>query len=153
MDGAIEVSDIAATIQAASAPVFLLAGIAGMLNVISTRLSRAIDRSRLIETLHPISSGDEHQRHVNELRVLDKRIRLANVATSLCVASALAVCMVVTLMFVSQFAKLRYGDAVAALFVVAMILLGGGLIAFLVEIRTALGSLRIRAELLENDSK
>jgi Protein of unknown function (DUF2721) len=153
LDGSLPVSDIANTIQASLAPVFLLAGIAGMLNVISTRLSRAIDRSRVVEGLHPDSTGEEHRRHVNELRVLDKRIRLANRATSLCVASALAICLVVTLMFVSVLAKLNIGDELAILFVVSMVLLAGGLISFLFEVRTALSIPRVREDLLEREQK
>ena len=40
---------IAAVIQLAVAPVFLLAAIAGLLGVMSTRLGRIIDRARVIE--------------------------------------------------------------------------------------------------------
>ena len=140
---------IAATIQTAVAPVFLLAGIAGILNVIATRLGRVVDRSRLVESLHAGSLGDEHARHVGELRILDRRIKLANRATSLCVSSALTVCVVIILLFVSQLARLQVGDAIALLFVISMLLLAAGLITFLAEIQVAVRTLRVRADLLE----
>ena len=40
------ISDLAQAIQLALTPVFLLTGIAGMLNVMTGRLSRIIDRGR-----------------------------------------------------------------------------------------------------------
>ena len=42
------VENIAVVIQLAVAPVFLLAGIAGMLNVLSVRLGRVVDRARVV---------------------------------------------------------------------------------------------------------
>jgi hypothetical protein len=140
---------IATTIQLAVAPVFLLAGIGGILGVLATRLSRAVDRSREVAQLHPHSTGIEHSQHVAELRVLDRRIWLANLANTLCALSALSVCLVIILLFVSQLAQLDLGRVIAVLFVVAMLLLSSGIIAFLAEIRVALESLRVREELLE----
>ena len=43
---------LARVIQLAVAPVFLLAGIAGILGVLSTRLGRIIDRARVVEVPH-----------------------------------------------------------------------------------------------------
>jgi Protein of unknown function (DUF2721) len=150
IDGA-NTDAIAQTIQTAIAPVFLLAGISGILNVISTRLSRSVDRSRVLEQLHPGSTGKEHERHVEELRNIDRRITLANRATSLCVASALSICLVIILLFVSQMAEFPMGDGVALLFVLSMFLLAGGLVCFLSEIRIAVKSVWVRKELLERD--
>ncbi len=144
--------DIASTIQAAVAPVFLLAGIGGMLNVISSRLSRAIDRTRALEPLHRSATGAEHVRTVNELRLLDRRITLSNSAATLCVASALAVCLLIILLFIAQLSGIHYANSVAALFVIAMLLLAGGLLTLLFEIRVAISALRVRAELLEHQS-
>ena len=42
------ISEMAKAIQLALGPVFLLTGIAGMLNVMSGRLSRIIDRGRAL---------------------------------------------------------------------------------------------------------
>jgi hypothetical protein len=141
-------ADIASTIQTAIAPVFLLAGISGILSVISSRLGRTIDRSRVLEGLYHSSSGNEHARYVNELQLLDRRITYANSATTLCVASALAVCLVIILLFVGQLTGEPFANSVAALFVVAVLLLAGGLLSFLLEIRIAIRALRVRAELL-----
>lgn len=147
------VIDIARTIQLAVAPVFLLAGIGGFMNVIAGRLNRVVDRARVLERLHPDSSGAEHDRHVWELRLLDRRITLASNAMFLCVASAVTVCVVVTLLFVAELASLNYGSSVAILFVLAMSLLAVGLALFLVETRVAVRGIRIREELLEQERR
>lgn len=44
MDQLTSIETIATVIQLAVAPVFLLAGIAGLLNVLSIRLGRVVDR-------------------------------------------------------------------------------------------------------------
>ena len=146
-------STVAATIQIAIAPVFLLAGIGAILNVLAGRLSRIIDRTRILEGLHPRSTGPEHDRHVWELRILDKRISVINAALSLCVASAVAVCIVVALLFVARLVNLHIGQAVALLFIGAMAMLTIGLILFLIEVRISLRAIHVRTEWLERTRK
>lgn len=128
---------IASTIQSAVAPVFLFAGIGGVLNVIGMRLSRSVDRTRVLDDLHSNAGGVEHSKYLAELALLERRIKHSNHATTLCVASALAVCLVVILLFVSPFLSFRMGNGIAFFFVIAMVLLAGGLIEFLTEIRIA----------------
>jgi MFS family permease len=144
-------STVAATIQAAIAPVFLLAGIGAILNVLAGRLSRIIDRTRALEALHPRSTGPEHDRHVWELRILDRRISLINAALVLCVGSAVLVCVVVALLFVARLVQLPIGTAVAIAFIVAMLMLMIGLLCFLYEVRVSLRAIHVRAELLERE--
>jgi MFS family permease len=144
-------SIVAATIQTAIAPVFLLAGIGAILNVLAGRLSRIIDRTRTLEGLHPRSTGPEHDRHVWELRILDKRISVINAALSLCVGSAVAVCVVVALLFVARLVNLHIGQAVAILFIGTMVMLTLGLILFLIEVRISLRAIHVRTELLERE--
>ena len=45
------VTDIGGSIQFAIAPIFLLVGTGSVLNVVTTRLGRVIDRARILETL------------------------------------------------------------------------------------------------------
>ncbi|MBS0480188.1 MAG: DUF2721 domain-containing protein [Proteobacteria bacterium] len=144
------VSTIAQTIQLSLSPVFMLAGISGLLNVLAGRLSRVIDRSRTLEALHPRSTGSEHDRHVRELRLLDKRIRVINAALFLAVSSAIMTCTVVALLFVAELADLKFGTYVALTFILAMLFLIASLVAFIVEVRMSLRAVQIRAELLEH---
>jgi MFS family permease len=143
------ISTIAQTIQLSLAPVFMLAGIGQLLNVLAGRLSRVIDRARKLEHLHPSSSGPEHDRHVTELRLLDRRMTIINAALFLSVTSAIMTCLLIALLFVGSLAKLHLGRHVAIAFILAMLLLIAGLIAFMVEVRISLRAFRIRPELLE----
>ena len=146
-------SRVAATIQTAIAPVFLLAGIGAILNVMVGRLARIVDRARGLEQLHPRSTGPEHDRHVWELRLIDRRITVINSAIFLCVSAALFTCLVVALLFVSQLTDLHIGAVVAIAFILAMLMLMAGLIFFLVEVRMSLGAIHVREELLERERK
>lgn len=146
-------STVADTIQAAIAPVFLLAGLGGILNVMVGRLARIVDRARDIEQLHPRSTGPEHDRHVWELRLTDRRISVINTAIFLCVASALSICIVVAVMFVSRLFGLHVGGIIAVAFVISMALLAASLLYFLIEVRMSLKAIHVREELLELDRK
>ena len=130
---------IALTIQSAVAPVFLFAGIGGILNIVGMRLSRSIDRTRVLEDLHAASTGVEHHKFIAEHKLLERRIMHSNRATTLSVASALAVCLVVIMLFVGQIFAVNLGNGIALVFVIAMVLLAGGLIEFLTEIQIAVG--------------
>jgi hypothetical protein len=145
------VTTIAQTIQLSLSPVFMLAGIGAVLNVIAGRLARVVDRTRALEQLHPRSSGPEHDRHVWELRLLDQRISVINTAMFLCVTSAVAICCVVALLFVAELGHLRIGRIVAVIFILAMAMLVAGLIAFMIEVRLSLRVTRVRVELLEKE--
>ena len=141
------VTAIAETIQGSLSPVFMLAGIGGILNVIASRLSRVIDRVRTIEDkLMP--SGEERGRQLWELKLLDRRMRVINVAIYLVVGAAIMTCTVVATMFVAELLRLRIGRWVAFFFIAAMVLLIAGLIAFLGEVHISLISNRVRKELL-----
>ena len=145
------ISTVAATIQISIAPVFLLAGIAGILNVLVGRMARVVDRARKIEQLHPVSTGAEHERHVWELRLIDRRLSIINTSIWLCVASAIAICLVVALLFGAEIVHLDIGVVVAVAFIASMLLLTAGLVAFLVEVRLSVQAVHVREELLERD--
>lgn len=146
-------STVAETIQVAIAPVFLLAGIGAILNVMVGRLARIVDRARNLEQLHPRTTGPEHDRHVWELRLIDRRISVINMAIFLVVAAAIAICFVVALLFVAELTHLNIGVVVAIAFIVSMLLLTSGLLYFLVEVRMSLKAIHVRAELLEHDGR
>lgn len=145
------VTTIAQTIQLSVSPVFLLAGLGAMLNVIAGRLGRVVDRARALEALHPRSTGPEHDRHVWELRLLDRRMAVINAALFLCVASAILICCVVALLFVAELINLHIGSVLAVMFIVAMLLLIVGLVMFMIEVRMSLRATHVRVELLERE--
>jgi hypothetical protein len=147
------VTTIAQTIQISVAPVFLLAGLGAIMNMMTGRLARVVDRSRRLEVLHAESTGAEHQRYVSELRILARRITIISAALTLCVASAVLVSLVVALLFMAELARWAIGSLLASAFILAMVLLIAGLIAFLIETRIAVRAVRVREELLEREER
>lgn len=135
MEELIEIETIASVIQLAVAPVFLLAGIAGLLNVLSVRLGRAVDRVRVVETR---LGKEPHSDHVTvlqaEISALWSRIRLANWSIRMFVAGALVVCLVIVSLFFSELAQFNMSAAIVVFFLGAMLLLIMGLILFLIEV-------------------
>jgi hypothetical protein len=146
----LSVTAVAETVRLALAPVFLLSGIGAFLNVCVGRLSRIVDRSRHIEPLLLASRGAEHDRWIAELRVLDRRMNLVSWVTALAVLSALLTCLVVALLFAASLTETHFGNAIALLFIGAMLSIGAGFAVFLIETRIGARAVRVRSDLLRH---
>lgn len=151
MTDPIPVSTIANLIQLSIAPVFLLAGVGAILNVMATRLSRVVDRVRRLEAEFAGTSEVVQRLARAELSRLGKRMKLINWAITAVTAGALTVCLVVAVLFVGGLADSSVGNIIAALYVLTMVLLVTGLVLFLLEVRLASRNLRVRYELLDID--
>ena len=149
MTQTIAVSTIAQLIQLSIAPVFLLAGIGAILNVLAHRLARVVDRVRRLEEEFGEACPVKQKLARSELGRLGTRMKLVNWSISLCTMSALCVCIVVAILFIGGLADFSSGQFIAALFVLTMLLLVAGLVLFLMEVRMAGRSLKVRYELLE----
>jgi hypothetical protein len=130
------------------APAFLLSALALLLNLFATRLARVVDRARWIEEKF---ADLPRSLSVPELRLLDRRIRIINIAIALGTASAIAVCLLVGGLFLAGLLDTRFARTVAGLFIAAMVLMIAALSLFLYEVRLASRALRIRNELLERE--
>ena len=144
------ISHVAETIRLAVGPVFLLAGIGAFLNVCASRLARVIDRARVVEGLVTQSRGPDHERYVNEIRTLDRRIGIVNVCILLSVLSACMICLVVILLFANQLLSSRFDTLVALLFIGAMTCIAIGYALFIVETRIGSAVIRVRNEILHH---
>lgn len=146
---------ISAVIQLAVAPVFLLTGIGSVLNVLTARIGRVIDRSRAIEAeilaFDRCTTPEELAMARVELKLLDTRMATVQWAIAVCTLSILLVCLTIAILFIGEITPLRPARLVALLFIAAMVLLVIGLLLFLYEIRIALRSVRVKAALLKVD--
>lgn len=140
---------IAQTIQLALAPVFVLVAIGNMLNLISTRLGRVVDRARILQDLHTGTDGPAHDMVVSEIRLVDRRMVLSTRAIRLLVLSCLFIGTTVALLFVEEVAKADLQVVAACTFIVALSLLMWGLLLFLRETQVAAQALRIPRDYLE----
>ena len=146
----LSVNTVAEIVRLALAPVFLLSGIGAFLNVLASRLSRIVDRSRDIEPMLLASRGSEHDRWIGALKILDRRMSLINWATGLAVTSAILTCLVVVLLFAANIVRTRLGTEIAWLFIGSMLAIGAGFAVFLIETMIAGRAVRIRSELLQH---
>jgi hypothetical protein len=137
------INAVAHAIQLAVAPVFLLSGIGAMLAVLTNRLSRIIDRARLLEAQLATSTPDGAVSIHSELGALARRARHISHAIILCTITALLVCAVIATLFVGAFMGFDTSLPVALLFVAAMVAFIVGLLSFLREISIATARLRI----------
>lgn len=155
MDQITAIETIAGVIQLAVAPVFLLAGIAGLLNVLAQRLSRVVDRTRVVER-HILKETHEQHRVTlqQETAGLWKRVRLVNWSIRMFVSGALLICLVIVALFLGELANLNLLVPIAVLFMSAMCLLIVGLILFLVEVSVSTSTMRISLNdiLLEDET-
>ena len=112
--------DISHVIQLSVAPVFLLTAIATMINAMSGRLGRIIDRRRLIQDR--FQKADElHADQIRlELEMLIRRSRLIYLGILFSVLAALFICLVVAGALVGALVEVELSKLVAVVFILAM---------------------------------
>lgn len=137
------IAAVSHVIQLSLTPVFLLLGIGSMLSVMTNRLARVVDRARAAEARLDDLAPEERGASNASLSTLSIRAKLINRAITFCTFTALLVCAVVAVMFVSAFFKFDASVPVAILFVGAMGSFFTGLVYFLREIFIATAALRI----------
>ena len=144
---------IVETIQLSLTPAFVLVAVASILNFLTARLGRVVDRSRLLQDLHGKTSGTEHDIVVSEIRVTARRIELTNRAILLLVLSGLSIGGTVVVLFVAGLTGMDLDYLAVTAFILSIGLLVAGLISFLFETREASAALRIPETYLELDRK
>jgi len=143
------VEQLTQTIQIALAPVFLLVAMGSLLNVVTGRLARVVDRSLDLINRHESTEGDEHDRLVRELRIIDRRMDIINWSIALCVACGIVVCLMVAMLILMGSGQQALWTPVAASFIVAMLLLLAALVLFMLEVRLAIRTNQVPSALLE----
>ena len=145
-----ELTHLAQIIQLAVAPVFLLAGLGAFLNACVGRLARIVDRIRKLEPRILDSRGEEHERLLEEVRLLDRRSRIVSSAIFTTVLSALLISAVVILLVLAFLTGYRFGTAIALLFIASMLATAAGFAIFLHETRLGIRAIQVRAHILEH---
>lgn len=140
---------IVQTIQLALTPVFVLVAIGNILNILSTRLGRVVDRARTLQESHGSTEGAQHDMIVSELRLVHKRMTLITLAVRFMVLSALAIGVTVAVLFLSGLSGFDWHTAAAMTFLASIVLLLIALLLFLRETQVAARALRIPSDYLE----
>jgi len=147
-----DINVISEAIKLATAPVFLLTGVGGILNVLGNRLGRVIDRARRVQNLiedaldsKSAPSPARIERYHLELVTLERRKGIINIATAFLVLSAVLIALTVIELFFSasiEPGKLQLSNWVAITFVGSFISLVSACVLYFVEILYASSTIR-----------
>ena len=148
MPAAESINPLTEAIQLAIAPVFLLTGVAGMLNALGIRLARVIDRGRALEDILIQSSPSTEPRFdqfMIELQSLDQRRKIINGATALMVLCAVLIGLTVVELFYSTGlqGRLQLSHWVATTFLLGFGSFIAACVLYLVEIILASRSITL----------
>jgi CBS domain containing-hemolysin-like protein len=142
-----QAADVAHLIQVALTPIFLISAIGVTLNVLTSRLSRIVDRARAMESevCRPDYQAGGRDLHA-ALKVMARRARYIYAAITLITLSALLIALVVVMLFVNAFAHWDLAAFIAIMFILSMLSFAAALTAFLIEVRIATTTLQIGIE-------
>lgn len=138
------VEGLARAIQLSLTPVFLLAGLAGLLNVLSNRLNRIVDRARAIQEQARSAAREESLSERSDVQMHKRRMALVMAAIVSSTITILLVALVVAIVFISAVSSIDLTLVVVPLFVLAMACLMVTAILFLRETQLAAAQLRRR---------
>ena len=133
------VNSVAHLIQLSVAPVFLLAAVAGLLNVFVGRLVRIIDKIDYLDEKED-TKREEDSTYTSSVKIqnrksfLLKRLKTTNYAIALSTSAGLMVALVIITLFLSAILKFENGTVISTFFILAMIFLISSLLLFLKEI-------------------
>lgn len=137
-------------IQLALTPVFLLVGIGTMLNVVTGRVARVIDRARWFEneiTHHNMQLTEQNDKELDSLR---RRLKMANWSINFLTAAAVIVCLDIILLMVSGIVSFALDKVLTVMFMSSIFFITGGLVAFLMEVSVATATLKIPKNLKQH---
>lgn len=144
MDSLTGISEIAQVIELAIAPVFLLASIAGFLSVMSGRLGRIVDRSRVLRERQATSDNSDLLKSARaEAGILWRRIAIINLSIGFCTTAGLLVCLLIISLFLGSFFTMKVSVIIIGLFVLAMLSLVVALLLFLKEVQLTTRTIQI----------
>ena len=138
----IDFSEIAVVIQMAVAPSFLLTGIGAILAVMATRLTRIVDRFRILNEGESMSIKKKDK--ADELLSLLCRARWTHIAIFLSTVSALLICVLIAMIFIATEVNFSLDKYLSILFIAAMSALILGLLSFLREVSLSKGVINIK---------
>ena len=136
------IPEIAAVIQLAVAPVFLLTAVGTIIGALNIRLGRAVDRRNELERLLTGMPPDEKPSAHLELEAIARRMRFVYYAILAAGVSGLFVCLLIFGAFASTFLRSDISLTIAALFALAVVALTASLLLFLREVFLAVSTPR-----------
>jgi hypothetical protein len=132
-------------IQLAVAPVFLLTAVAAMIGTVAGRLARIIDRARILEDRIEAASPDDLMTTAfDELKRLQQRGRLVNIAIALLTFCSLLIGLTIVALFLGETTALQIFRLATVSFLAGVVCFLLALLCFLTETLLATRVLKFR---------
>ena len=129
------ITTISSLIELSVAPVFLLAGVAGLLNVFIGRLTRIINKLENLDRLETSTKDvDKNDSFFKRRAFLVMRMQSTNLAIFFCTVTGLMVALVIITIFCTAVLSFNAYTLISILFIVSMLSLIISLLLFLREI-------------------
>lgn len=141
-----EIHDLLQILRDSVAPFVLISGIGLLLLSMTNRLSRPIDKVRLLCREMQTAPADDRPFLIREIQVLHRRSHILRTSIALATASIFCVSTIVLLLFAGLIFNIQDVYAIPILFASALIFLMLSLLAFMWDIRLTLRSLRIEID-------
>ncbi|MEZ5584670.1 MAG: DUF2721 domain-containing protein [Candidatus Competibacteraceae bacterium] len=113
-------SDITRVIQLSVAPAFLLVAMGTLINILTTRLARIVDRRRVVQERLGTLTGEDVAEQQERAQLI-RRGNLIYFAMLFAVLGALLICLVVAAAFLGALLSIEWAQVVAGLFVLTMV--------------------------------
>jgi len=128
-------------IQLSITPVILISGLGALVISMTNRMGRIVDRTRHLAGAAR-QTRDEERVHVeHQLRIMFRRAKLMRLAMTLVVSSMFVSGLLIMLIFLSALSGLELAAAILAVFLISVVLMLGGLAAFVADLWVSLAAL------------
>ncbi len=136
-------------LQTSLTPAFLLVALGALLNLFTGRLSRIVDRARALQDKHPTTLGVERAHLVEELRLLERRMRGVGASIMLAVLAAVFVCLVIGMLFLMGLGRFNLAWLAVSFFGAGLSFMVLSLLLFVREVRLSMHAIHVRDEFLK----
>lgn len=128
-------------IQLSITPVILISGLGALVISMTNRMGRIVDRTRLLAGLAREAKESDRGHLVAQLKVMFRRAKLMRLAMTLIVSSMFVSGLLIMLIFLSALTELHLEAGILAVFLVSVVLMLGGLAAFVADLWVSLVAL------------
>ena len=133
-------------IQLSITPVILISGLGALVISMTNRMGRIVDRTRNLAGLVR-QARDEERAHVErQLKILFRRAKLMRLAMTLVVSSMFVSGVLIMLIFLSALSGLEAPVVILGVFMVSVVLMLGGLAAFVADLWLSLAALNTEVQ-------
>ncbi|MCM2274832.1 MAG: DUF2721 domain-containing protein [Candidatus Didemnitutus sp.] len=139
-------SSLLPIIQLAITPVILVSGMGALMIVLTNRMGRIVDRTRLLAEKIPAMEGDERRHLEDQLEIMWHRSLLIRRAVTMNGLSMLLSCLMIVALFCGALLEWEMRGVVVTLFGGSILMLIGSLVVFLRDIFYALRALRLQID-------